>query len=130
MRQGYLLDTHTFLWAAQAPEKLSRRARRICEAPAKPLLVSVVSIWEVIALCEAEKLEIPAAGLTLPAWLGRLNAHALMLETEHVLALYGLPLLHRDPFDRALLAQAQVEGLTLVTKDEDIHRYPSAKWIW
>jgi PIN domain nuclease of toxin-antitoxin system len=128
--QGYLLDTHTFLWAAQAPEKLSRRARRICEMPAKPLLVSVVSLWELIALCEAEKLEIPTVGLTLPAWLERLNAHALMLETEHVLALYGLPLLHRDPFDRALLAQAQVEGLTLVTKDEDIHRYPSAKWTW
>ena len=128
--QGYLLDTHTFLWAAQAPEKLSRRARRICEMPAKPLWVSVVSLWELIALCEAEKLEIPTVGLTLPAWLDRLNAHALMLETEHVLALYGLPLLHRDPFDRALLAQAQVEGLTLVTKDEDIHRYPSAKWIW
>ena len=128
--QGYLLDTHTFVWAAQAPEKLSRRARRICETPAKPLLVSVVSLWELIALCEAEKLEIPTVGLTLPAWLERLNAHALMLETEHVLALYGLPLPHRDPFDRALLAQAQVEGLTLVTKDEDIHRYPSAKWIW
>jgi len=128
--QGYLLDTHTFLWAAQAPEKLSRRARRICETPAKPLLVSVVSLWELVALCEAEKLEIPTVGLALPAWLERLNAHALMLETEHVLALYALPLLHRDPFDRALLAQAQVEGLTLVTKDEDIHRYPSAKWIW
>ena len=129
MTHGYLLDTHTFLWAASAPGKLSRRARRICESPPKPLLVSVVSLWELIALCEAGKLEIPAVGSTLPTWLDRLNARALPLEAAHVLALYGLPLLHHDPFDRALLAQAGVELLTLVTRDEAMHRYP-VKWAW
>jgi PIN domain nuclease of toxin-antitoxin system len=130
MTQGYLLDTHTFLWAARAPEKLSRKARRICESPTKPLRVSAISLWELIAKCEAGSLEIPSVGSTLPVWLERLSARVLPLEAAHVLALYGLPLLHHDPFDRALLAQAQVEELTLVTRDEDMHRYTSVKWVW
>jgi len=128
--QGYLLDTHTFLWAARAPEKLSRRARRICETPTKPLLVSAISLWELIMKCEIGKLEIPALSSTIPAWVKRLNARVLPLQAEHVLALYGLPLLHHDPFDRALLAQAQAENLTLVTQDEQIHRYSTVKWTW
>jgi PIN domain nuclease of toxin-antitoxin system len=128
--EGYLLDTHTFLWAASSPEKLSRRARRICESPTKPLLVSAISLWELIAKCEAGKLEIPSVGSVLPAWLVRLNARVLPLQAEHVLALYGLPLLHHDPFDRALLAQARAESLTLVTQDEQMHRYSTVKWAW
>ena len=127
---GYLLDTHTFLWAARTPEKLSRRARRICEAPTQPLLVSAISLWELIAKCEAGKLEIPSVGSALPDWLERLNARVLALQAEHVLALYGMPLLHHDPFDRALLAQAQVENLILVTQDEQMHRYSTVKWTW
>ena len=55
-----------------------------------------------------------------PAWLERLNARVLPLQTQHVLALYGLPVLHRDPSDRALLAQALAESLTLVTQDEQM----------
>ena len=130
MTQGYLLDTHTFLWAAQAPEKLSRKARRICESPTKPLWVSAISLWELIAKCKAGSLEIPSVGLTLPVWLERLSARVLPLEAAHVFALYGLPLLHYDPFDRALLAQAQVEALTLVTRDDDMHRYTSVRCMW
>ena len=128
--QGYLLDTHAFLWAASSPGKLSRRAQRICESPTKPLLVSAVSLWELIAKCETGKLEIPSVGSTLPAWLERLNARVLPLQTQHVLALYGLPVLHRDPFDRALLAQALAESLTLVTQDEQMHRYSAVKCAW
>jgi PIN domain nuclease of toxin-antitoxin system len=128
--RGYLLDTHTFLWAIQAPEKLSRKARRICESPAKPLVLSAVSLWELIAKCEAGKLEIPALGTTLPLWVERMNVRMLPLATAHVMALYGLPLLHHDPFDRVLLAQARVEALALVTKDEDMQRYPAVHWIW
>jgi PIN domain nuclease of toxin-antitoxin system len=53
----------------------------------------------------------------------------LSLEAAHVYAVYGLPMLHKDPFDRMLIVQAIAEGLVLVTKDEDIHRY-DVKWAW
>ncbi|MDR3701079.1 MAG: type II toxin-antitoxin system VapC family toxin [Candidatus Sulfopaludibacter sp.] len=130
MTRGYLLDTHTFLWALQAPEKLSRKARRICESPTKPLILSPVSFWELIAKCEAGKLDIPAVGTTLPLWAERLGARMLPLEAKHVLALYGLPVLHSDTFDRVLIAQALVEDLVIVTKDEDVQGYPGLHWIW
>jgi PIN domain nuclease of toxin-antitoxin system len=78
--RGYLLDTRTFLWAIQAPEKLSRKVRRICESPTKPLVLSVVSLWELIAKCEAGKLEIPAVGTTLPLWVERMSLRVLPLE--------------------------------------------------
>ena len=126
---GYLLDTHTFLWAAIAPEKLSHKARRICEAPSKALMVSVVTLWEVFALVEAGKLEMPAVGPTLSSWIETLGASVLAVDEAHVMALYGLPLLHRDTFDRVLVSQAKVESLALVTKDENIHRY-EVKCVW
>jgi len=109
---------------------LSPKARRICESPSKPLYVSSISLWELITKCEAGSLEIPSVGSTLQSGLDRLNARALPLEAAHAFALYGLPLLHHDPFDRALIAQAHVEELTLVTCDEANQRYPSVKWVW
>jgi PIN domain nuclease of toxin-antitoxin system len=127
--QGYLLDSHAFLWAASAPEKLSPKARRICELPRKPLVLSVVSLWEIIAKCQAGKLRIPEPDLTLPKWAQHLGLKILPVETAHACAVYSLPLLHGDPFDRILLAQALTEGLALVTKDADMSRY-AVECIW
>jgi PIN domain nuclease of toxin-antitoxin system len=125
----YLLDSHAFLWAAAAPEKLSPKARRICEQTVSPLFVSVASLWELAAKCGAGKLSIPQPEVTLPGWVARMNMQVLSLEAAHVYAVYGLPMLHKDPFDRMLIVQAIAEGLVLVTKDEDIHRY-DVKWAW
>ena len=67
--------------------------------------------------------------MTLPGWVARMNMQVLPLEAAHAYAVYGLPMLHKDPFDRMLIVQAIAEGLVLVTKDEDIHRY-EVKWAW
>lgn len=67
--------------------------------------------------------------MTLPGWVAGMNMQVLPLEAPHVYAVYGLPMLHKDPFDRMLIVQAIAEGLVLVTKDEDIHRY-EVKWVW
>src|SRR5207302_9194864 len=99
----YLLDTGTFLWAATSPGELSRRARRICESPSARRVVSVASLWELIAKCSIGKLSIPNAGTVLPAWVDGLEARVLPVEASHACAMYGLPLLHRDPFDRMLV---------------------------
>jgi PIN domain nuclease of toxin-antitoxin system len=125
----YLLDSHTFLWAASAPKKLSRKARWICEQTASPLVISVASLWEITAKCAAGELSIPQLGLTLPAWVQHMNLQVLPIQAEHAYAVYGLPALHKDPFDRMLIAQALVEDLVLVTNDEDVQRY-TVKWVW
>jgi PIN domain nuclease of toxin-antitoxin system len=126
---SYLLDSPAFLWAATAPEKLSPKARRICEQTVRPLLISVASLWELAAKCGAGKLSIPQPELTLPGWVARMNMQILPLEAAHAYALHRLPMLHKDPFDRMLIVQAIAESLVLVTKDEDIHRY-QVKWAW
>jgi PIN domain nuclease of toxin-antitoxin system len=126
----YLLDTGVVFWAMKEPRKLSGKARRICESPSAQRVVSVASLWEMIAKCAIGKMSIPNAETELEAWIGHLKVRILRVEAAHAYAMYGLPLLHKDPFDRMLVAQAQAEGLVLVTPDEDIHRYPSLKWVW
>jgi PIN domain nuclease of toxin-antitoxin system len=111
------------------PEALSRKALGICEDPAAKCVISVVSLWEMAVKCSIGKMEIEAVPTTLPAWVAKLNARVLPLEPAHAYAVYGLPMLHRDPFDRMLIAQATVEDLVLVTNDENIHRY-DVRWTW
>jgi len=69
-------------------------------------------------------------GTTLPLWAEQLASRVLPLDVNHVLALYGLPTKHHDTFDRILIAQALVEDLVFVTKDEVIQGYPGLRWVW
>ena len=125
----YLLDTSTFLWAAAEPRALSREAKRICESPGANRLVSVVSLWEIAVKCSIGKLSIADPARSLPAWVIDLGARVLSLDAAHAYAACGLPLLHKDPFDRMLVAQAVTEDLTLVTSDEKIRQY-AVKCAW
>ena len=125
----YLLDTSTFLWAATRPAKLSRRARRICESQREQLVISVVSLWEVVVKCGTGALRVANPERTLPDWIARLGARVLAVESAHVYAVHALPQVHRDPFDRLLVAQALSEGLPLVTSDECIQQY-QVRCVW
>jgi len=125
----YLLDTNTFLWASGAPRALSGRARRICQSSAARRVVSAASLWEIAMKCSTGKLAIFNPTATLPVWLANLEARVLPVGEAHAYAAYGLPLIHKDPFDRMLVAQAVSEDLTVVTGDEIIQRYP-VKWVW
>jgi PIN domain nuclease of toxin-antitoxin system len=125
----YLLDTSTFLWAATEPAKLSRRARRICESQREQLVVSVVSLWELMVKCGTGALRIASPDRTLPDWTARLGARVLPVEAAHAYAVHTLPPIHQDPFDRLLVAQAMAEGLPLLTSDECIQQYP-ARCVW
>ena len=125
----YLLDTSTFLWAATEPAKLSRRARRICESQREQLVVSVVSLWELVVKCGTGALRIGSPDRTLPDWTARLGARVLPVEAAHAYAVHTLPPIHRDPFDRLLVAQAIAEDLPLLTSDERIREYP-ARCVW
>ncbi len=116
-----LLDTHALLWALASPGELSARVRQLLERPETTVLVSVVSAWEMEIKRALGKLEVPD---DLEAQMKRLRFLELPVHLRHVQRLRRLPVLHRDPFDRILVAQAMADGLTLVTRDRDVMAYP------
>lgn len=123
----FLLDTHILLWANKAPELLSPAAVDAIES--RQIKVSVVSLWELVL-----KKNRPDAPLRDPlAWweryITRAEVEVLPIRTRHVAALDTLPDLHRDPFDRMLLAQAHSEQIGLITADRALAGYP-IQIIW
>ena len=122
--RGYLLDTHTALWALERPEALSNAARNALSAG--PNFLSVVSHWEVIIKSMNGKLDVGDPRAWWFDALDQLAATPVVLRPEHVAAVYSLPPVHKDPFDRVLIAQAIVEGVTLLTVDPVLERYSAA----
>jgi PIN domain nuclease of toxin-antitoxin system len=120
---GYLLDTSTALFALADPDKLTASARRAVLAG--PNLLSVVSYWEVMLKSMKGTLEVGDPRAWWFDALEQLAATPLVLRPQHIAAVYSLPTIHKDPFDRVLIAQAAVEGLALVTVDEKIAQYAS-----
>ena len=119
-----LIDTHLLLWAAGQPQKLSRAARRLLDDPDARLWFSAVSLWEVAIKHSLRREDFRAEPIRLRRGLLDNGWRELVVSSEHAVASLGLPPLHKDPFDRMLLAQARVEGLSLVTSDELVARYP------
>jgi PIN domain nuclease of toxin-antitoxin system len=126
-KPSHLLDTSTLLWALGSPERLSARARRLVDAGEN--VVSVASYWEIVIKTQKGLLTIA----DLPTWWRRateiMAARVLPIRASHVTALAALPMLHRDPFDRILIAQAVAEGMDFVTSHEPIAEYP-VRTIW
>jgi PIN domain nuclease of toxin-antitoxin system len=119
---AHLLDTSTLLWALGEPERLSAKARRLVEAGEN--VVSVASYWEVVIKTQKGSLSIS----DLATWWRRAteltSARILHIRPSHITALAALPMLHKDPFDRILIAQAKTEDLGIVTSDGPIGEYP------
>ena len=123
---GYLLDTNAALIALTNPAGLSRRVRRAMLTG--PNLLSAVVYWEVVLKTMKGALDV---GEPRTWWLDALDhlaATPLVLRPEHVSEVSALPPIHKDPFDRVLIAQAMVEGLTLLTTDGEIPRYASDRF--
>lgn len=120
---GVLLDTHVLLWASAAPERLGPAAAALLVSSDVEIWVSAVSAAEIAIKRSIGKLEM---SLEVSQLLPPLAASELDLTVAHGEATSRLPPLHRDPFDRLLLAQAVTEGLTLLTADEVVLRYPVA----
>ena len=117
-----LLDTHAFLWWVLEDPRLSAGARSVIAAPDTDVVVSAVSAWEIAIKIAIGKLSLPK-GADIAAELAHSGFLALPVEIEHAENVRSLPPLHRDPFDRLLVAQARVEGLTLVTVDRQLSAY-------
>jgi PIN domain nuclease of toxin-antitoxin system len=122
---GQLLDTNTALIALSDPDRLPRTVRRTLLAG--PNILSSVSYWEVVIKVMKGTLQVGDPRAWWHDALEQLAATPLPLRPEHVAELYSLPPLHKDPFDRILIAQALAGGLTLVTLDSEMPRYASAR---
>jgi PIN domain nuclease of toxin-antitoxin system len=118
-----LLDTHILLWAAGQPEKLSESTRTLLISSENSLFFSAASIWEVIIKLGLGREDFKVDPYRLRKMLIVHGYTELPVTAEHALKVNSLPLLHKDPFDRLLLAQARVEGMLLVTCDAAVSQY-------
>jgi PIN domain nuclease of toxin-antitoxin system len=116
-----LIDTHILLWWLDDPSLVGKNARRIIEDGSSNIYVSVASVWEIVLKKSLGKLDIPD---DLSDVIEANRFIVLPIELDHVFFLGKLPPIHRDPFDRIIIAQAQKEHLAIMTRDEQITKYP------
>ncbi len=121
-----LADTHIMLWAALVPEKLSRIARELLNDQANVIVFSVVSLWEVSIKRSLGHTDFQYDPRVIRRGLLDNGYEELTITSEHAVLVDRLPLLHKDPFHRLLVAQANFEGLVLLTADKRVAEYPGA----
>ncbi|MFO7542571.1 MAG: type II toxin-antitoxin system VapC family toxin [Thiobacillus sp.] len=119
-----LLDTHVLLWAAGSPEQLPAAARLLLENPDNELLFSSASLWEIAIKHSLDRADFQVDSRILRRGLLDNAYIELPITSEHAVFIESLPPIHKDPFDRILVAQATVEGITLLTADGLIAQYP------
>ena len=119
-----LLDTHLLLWAAGPLERLSVEARQLIDDPNNELLFSSASLWEIAIKSGRRRDDFEVDVRSLRRGLLDNGYRELPVTGEHAVAIDGLPPLHKDPFDRMLIAQSLVEGITLLTADARLSQYP------
>ena len=119
-----LLDTHLLLWAAGEPERLSASAHALINDLDNELLFSAASLWEVAIKRGLGRKDFQVDVRLLRRGLLDNGYGELPIVSDHVVAIESLPPIHKDPFDRVLVAQATVEGITLLTVDPVVARYP------
>lgn len=125
-----LLDTHVFLWWITDDPRLSVRARELIMNGENELLLSAASGLEIVIKARIGRIMIPGDAASFVSDQLQLNAIGLLsIQMNHALHIYNLPTHHRDPFDRMLIAQSQVEGIPILTPDPDFMRY-QVEVIW
>lgn len=119
-----LLDTHAWLWAILTPERFSHEARELIESPDHELYLSAASAWEISIKTTTGKLRLPdVPERYVPSRMANFGVHALDVTIGHALRVGQLPPHHADPFDRLLVAQAQLENLPILTADPVFNAY-------
>ncbi len=125
-----LLYTHTFIWWDSDPTQLSERVLDICRDSNNTLLLSIATVWEIQIKSQLGKLKLKLPLTDLIENQQRINGFQLLsIDLNHVLELEELPLHHKDPFDRLLIAQSKIEEAILLSKDSAFSAY-SIQTIW
>ena len=118
-----MLDTHLLLWAASLPEQLSTAARALLDDPHNALMFSPASLWEITIKRGLGRADFRVDPRLLRRGLLDNGYTELPITSDHAIAVDGLPPIHKDPFDRILIAQSTVEGIALVTADPVVAQY-------
>lgn len=121
-----LLDTHLLLWAAGQPGKLSKAARALLDDQSNELLFSPANLWEITIKSGLGRKDFLVEPRVLRRGLLDNGYNELAITSEHVVSIDILPPIHKDPFDRILVAQALTEGVTLLTSDPLVAKYPGS----
>jgi PIN domain nuclease of toxin-antitoxin system len=119
-----LLDTHLLIWSSWTPQKVSPAGHNLINNPDNDLFFSVANLWEMTIKQALRKRDFQIDAHLLRRGLLDNGYNEIIISSDHALAVRTLPPLHRDPFDRILIAQAMVEGITLLTADPMVARYP------
>ena len=119
-----LVDTHAFIWWYSDPSRLSAAALTFFQDPSSIVLLSVVSAWEILIKVQLGKMTLNMPLRTILAQQQANGVQILPVTLDHVLAVESLPAVHKDPFDRLLIAQANTEGAVLVSADAIFAQYP------
>ena len=121
-----LLDTHLLLWAAGQPDRLSAEVQNLLQDAAHNLMFSVASLWEITIKRGLGRADFRVEPRVLRRGLRDHGYGELPITADHALAVEMLPAIHRDPFDRILVAQVMIEGITLLTSDPLVASYPAS----
>jgi PIN domain nuclease of toxin-antitoxin system len=119
-----LLDTQIFLWMFLNPARISANVESLLKNPANEIFLSSASSWEIAIKYGIGKLKLPdAPEIYVPDRMNRANLKTLTITHEHGLAIANLPIIHKDPFDRILITQSNIENLTLLSSDHIFSQY-------
>jgi PIN domain nuclease of toxin-antitoxin system len=130
MKMRYLLDTHTFLWMAAEPAKLSVKIAEIVQTSDNRLLLSAASGWEIALLWHLKRVELPDKPQRfIPEALQKLSIIPLPIGFDAAISAASLPLVHRDPFDRIIIAESLKENVSVLTKDSIFKEY-GTRTLW
>ncbi len=126
----YLLDTHTFLWLAADPASLSRKVSKLVRETSHSLYISAASGWEIALLWRLKRIDLPDEPQRfIPEAMQKLSVLPLPIGFQTAISAAMLPLIHRDPFDRILIAEAMKEKMIVLTKDKTFGEY-GIQAIW
>jgi PIN domain nuclease of toxin-antitoxin system len=120
----FLLDTHLLIWSGWTPRRISSAARSLISNTDNEVIFSAASLWEIAIKQALEKNDFEVDARVLRRNLLDNGYSELPVTGDHAVAIRSLPLIHKDPFDRILVAQATIEGITLLTADPIVARYP------
>ena len=124
-----LLDSHLLIWATTDPDRLSASVQKMIDDPSNLVWFSTATIWELAIKQQTKRSNLTIDLAVMRETLLANRYQELVVNAQHALAIRTLPLLHRDPFDRLLLAQAIVEGATLLTADKTLAGYPAPVYL-
>lgn len=125
----HLLDTQAIIWYFEDSKNLPHKMVEEIDNPENNVFISSVSLWEIAIKISIGKLDLKYTLEELLAVIKTSDFDILQIESEYLILLSTLPIIHKDPFDRLLISSAKAEGLVMITSDEDIKKY-DLKWAW